>query len=96
MSNKKTIDTKSFFKLDKDQLQDELLECAINDIDRAVQRRTMALEDIVSDAKKTLSRVSNITTLKNFDAAEWVTNREEAITALALAEAELEAFKKSF
>ncbi len=87
---------KKFIKLSRKEVDQELLDDAVSQLNRAIQRRKMDLEDKISEAKTNAKKVSLVTDLGELDPSAWVESREEALHKIALAEKELEIFTKNF
>ena len=87
---------KEFIKLNKEELEQSMLEDVVASTGRAVARKRMDLEEAVASAKRALKTVSTITTLTGFDATRWVDNRNHALNKVKLAMAELENFNENF
>ena len=65
-------------------------------VERVIRRKTDELEEAVESAEENLSKVSTITTLKGFNASDWVNARNNALTNLANAKADLAEFVENF
>lgn len=87
---------KEFIKLNEKELQESMIDDSVAQIKRSIERKRMDLEDEVHKAKTNLHNVSVITSLKNFDSAKWVENRNEAMNKLKLSQAELENYNQNF
>lgn len=89
-------DLKKFIKLDKKELENSLIEDSVAQLNRAIQRKRMDLEDAIVTKKAEVSKVSTITRLDKLNVNEWVDSRNEALNELKLAEKELEIFNINF
>lgn len=90
---------KEFLKLNAKELETLQSETVIKSLDRAVVKARMDREEKVDEALAAVDKVSNITSVVDFDkddAAKWVEARNNALNAHKLAEADLEIFNKNF
>ena len=86
----------SFLQLDEKKRDAAAAAGLEKKVERVIRRRTDELEEAVESAEDNLTKVSTITSLKGFNASDWVDARNEALTELANAKADLDEFTANF
>jgi signal recognition particle GTPase len=87
---------KNFIKLSSQEVEESLIEASVKQLERAIQRQRMDLEDAIDSRKSAVTKVSTITKLSTLIPEDWVQNRNEALNKQAIAEAELKRFNTNF
>lgn len=90
------MDFKSLLKLDKESIQESLIEHAVEDVNADIDRKRLDLESNLRDKKRALSKLKTITNIENFNSKSWINEVFEAEMAVDIAKLELKNFKKYF